>query len=266
MIILEDILNFLKKRFPEEQKEEWDNVGLMTGDSCREIKKVLVTLDVTSETVCEAKDFGADLVISHHPLIFSPIKKIVEDNGLGSTLIQLIKNDIAVYSMHTNFDKAEGGMNDLLAEKIGLLDIRKYTEEELLGSDGKAVDNIGRVGTLEMPMTLDDFADFVKATLGCRAMKIFGDGEEIVQTVALCSGSGGSMMTAAFNSGANVYLTSDLNHHHAQSAAETGLNLIDAGHFETENIITDFLYDLLSAEFPELTIKKSGATPFWRSV
>ena len=266
MIILEDILNFLKSHFPEEEKESWDNVGLMTGDSCREIEKVLVCLDVTSDTVCEAKEFGADLIISHHPLIFSPLKNVVQDNGIGSTLIQLIKNDISVYSMHTNFDKADGGMNDLLAEKLGLLDVRKYTEDELLGSDGKAVDNIGRVGVLDVPMTLDDFADFVKATLGCRAMKVFGDGEESVHTVALCSGSGGSMMTAAYNSGADVYVSSDFNHHHAQSAHETGLNLIDAGHFETENIITDFLYNILSTEFPELIIKKSVATPFWRSV
>ena len=265
-MILEDILNFLKLRFPEEQKEEWDNVGLMTGDSCREINKVLVCLDVTPDTVTEAMDFGADLIISHHPLIFSPLKKVVEDNSIGSTLIQLIKNNIAVYSMHTNFDKADGGMNDLLAEKLGLSDVRKYTDEELMSGGGKTVDNLGRVGVLEHPMTLDDFADFVKASLGCRAMKVFGDGEESVQTVALCTGSGGSMMTAAYNSGADVYLTADLGHHHAQSAAETGLNLIDAGHFETENIITDFLYDLLSVEFPDLLIKKSAAEPFWRSM
>lgn len=265
-MILEDIINFLEIRFPKEQKEEWDNVGLMTGDNTREINKVLVCLDVTSDTVTEAKDFGADLIISHHPLIFSPVKNVVEDNGIGSTLIQLIKNNISVYSMHTNFDKADGGMNDLLAEKLGLVNVRKYTDAELVGSDGKVVDNIGRVGSLELPMTLDDFADFVKASLDCRAMKIFGDGEESVRKVALCTGSGGSMMTAAYNSGADVYLTADLGHHHAQEASETGLNLIDAGHFETENIICDFLYDLLSIEFPDLLIKKSTAAAYWRSV
>ena len=266
MTILEDVLNFLKARFPEEEKEEWDNVGLLTGDSSGEIKRVLVCLDVTSDTVNEAKEFGADLIVSHHPLIFSPLKRIVEDNGLGSILIQLIKNNISVYSMHTNFDKAKGGMNDLLAEKIGLSDVRRYTDDELIKNDGKTVDNIGRVGILDVPMCLDDFADFVKATLGCRAMKVFGDGQDNVRTVALCSGSGGSMMTAAYNSGADVYLSADFNHHHAQEALETGLNLIDAGHFETENIITDFLYDILNSEFHELIIKKSDAKPYWHSV
>ena len=265
-MILQDIINFLKLRFPEEQKESWDNVGLMTGDISKDINKVLVCLDVTSDTVKEAKDFGADLIISHHPLIFSPVKSIVEDNRLGSILIQLIKNDISVYSMHTNFDKADGGMNDILAEKLGLTGVRKYSEKELTGLDGKMVDNIGRVGSLEAPMTLDDFADFVKASLDSRAMKVFGDSEESIQTVALCTGSGGSMMTAAYNSGADVYLSADFGHHHAQDAQEMGLNLIDAGHFETENIICDFLYDLLSVEFPDLLIKKSVTKPYWRSV
>lgn len=266
MIILEDIINLLKVRFPEDLKEDWDNVGLMTGDSCREVNKVLLCLDVTSDTVTEAEEFGADLIISHHPLIFSPLKKVTEDGGTGSMLIQLIKHDIAVYSMHTNFDKADGGMNDILAERLGLVNVRKYTDEELTDKNGKVTDNIGRVGSLELPMTLDDFADFIKASLDCRSMKIFGNGEESVQTVALCTGSGGSMIPAAYNSGADVYVSGDLGHHHAQEASETGLNLIDAGHFETENIICEFLYDLLSQEFPDLLIKKSTAEPFWRSV
>lgn len=266
MIILEDIINFLKNRFPEELQESWDNVGLMAGDESLEINKALICLDVTSDVVKEAIDFGADLIISHHPLIFSPLKNITEDGAVGSMLLQLIKNGIAVYSMHTNFDKADGGLNDILSEKLGLINVRKYKEEELMGRDGKNVDNIGRVGMLEFPMAFDDFADFVKASLDCRAMKVFGSGEETVQTIAICSGGGGNMLPAAYNSGADVYLSGDLGHHHAQTAAEMGLNLIDAGHFETENIICDFLYDLLGMEFPDLLIKKSDVEPYWRNV
>ena len=266
MVLLEEILSFFRTRFPEELKEEWDNVGLMTGDENQDISKVLVTLDVTQDTVQEAISFGAELIISHHPLIFSPIKSITEDTVSGSLIRQLIKNDISVYSMHTNFDKAKGGMNDLLAEKLGLLNIREYFEDELLTPEGKKLDNIGRVGKLPSPMTLDDLADFVKASLGSTAIKIFGDGDEMIESVALCTGSGGSMLYSAFNSGADAYITSDLGHHHAQTASEIGLNMIDAGHFETENIITEYLYDVLNSEFPDLLIKKSDAKPYYRSI
>jgi len=265
-MVLGDILKFIRMNFPEELKESWDNVGLMVGDESLDITKVLVCLDVTSNTVQEAKDFGAELIISHHPLIFSPLKHIVEDSALGSIIRDLIKNDINVYSMHTNFDKAKGGMNDLLAEKIGLCDVREYFEDELYAPDGKPIENFGRTGRLETPMTLDDFADFIKVSLGCSAIKIFGDGDDTVRNVALCTGSGGSMIYSAYNAGADVYLTSDLGHHHAQTATEIGLNLIDAGHFETENIITEYLFDILSTEFPDLLIKKSEAIPFYRSI
>lgn len=266
MVILNDIISFLNQKFPEELQESWDNSGLITGDKSKKINKVLVTLDVTSDTVSEAADFGAELIISHHPLIFSPIKKIVENQGSGSLLRSLIQNDISVYSMHTNFDKAPGGMNDLLCEKLGLLGAREYLPEELLKPNGKMCENFGRVARLCDPMTLDEFADFVKMSLDCRALKLFGDGDDKVSSVALCTGSGGDMIYAAYNSGADVYLTADLGHHDAQSAAELGLNLIDAGHFETENIICSFLYDILTEEFPDLFIKKSQAEPFFRSI
>ncbi len=266
MVLLEEILSFLRTGFPEELKEEWDNVGLMTGDESQNINKVLVSLDVTLDTVREAVSFGAELIISHHPLIFSPVKNITEDNSTGSLLRQLIKNDISVYSMHTNFDKAKGGMNDLLAKKLGLLNIREYFEDELITPNGKKLDNIGRVGTLPSPMTLDDFADFVKASLGSSCIKVFGDGDEMIKDVALCTGSGGSLLYSAYNSGADVYLSGDLGHHHAQTASEIGLNMIDAGHFETENIICQYLYDVLNSEFPDLLIKKSDAKPYYRSI
>lgn len=266
MVYLENILEFLRTRFPEELQESWDNSGLAVGDEAQTVNKVLTALDVTCDTICEAKQLGAELIISHHPLIFKPLKRITEDAGTGTMLRELIKSDIAVYCMHTSFDKAQGGMNDLLAERLGLCGIREYYPEELIAPDGSRTESFGRVGTLASPASFDDFADFVKVTLGCSAIKLFGNGEETVKTVALCTGSGGSMLYAAYNSGADVYLTADLGHHHAQTAAELGLNLIDAGHFETENIITDFLSETLNREFPDLLVKKSNAVPFYRSI
>ncbi len=266
MIILEDIISFLKGRYPEELCEDWDNVGLMTGDKSQVVNKVLVCLDVTSDVVKEAIESGADLIISHHPLVFTKLKNVTEDSGRGSLLLKLIKNDISVYSMHTNFDKADGGMNDLLCEKFGLTDVRKFFPEELFDREGNPVPDIGRVGVLDIPMTLNDFADFVKATLGCRSMKIYGDGNENIETVCLCSGGGGDMLPAAYNSGADVYISGDLKHNHAMFACEMGINLIDAGHFETENIICDFVRDLFLSEFPELTVIKSEVAPYFRNV
>lgn len=266
MIILSDIINYLNSLFPEELKEEWDNVGLMTGELSHEVKRIFLCLDITSDAVEEAKEFGADLIISHHPLIFSPLKNITEENLTSRIVMHLIKNNICAYSMHTNFDIADGGMNDILAEKLGLVDIRKFTDSELLDAENRKLPGIGRVGQLDIPMSLADFSAYVKAVLSSKALKVLGDSEDTVQTVAVCSGSGKSMMNAAYNSGADVFVSSDFGHHDAQNAFEMGLNLIDAGHFETECIITDFLYDLLTEKYPELIIKKSEQKPYFKNI
>jgi dinuclear metal center YbgI/SA1388 family protein len=159
--------------------------------------------------------------------------------------------------MHTNFDKAEGGMNDLLADALGLEDVRAYTDDECISSNGAPLDNIGRVGYLEPPMSLEDFADFVRATLGSRNLRTVGNSVEEIRTVALCSGSGGDLMECALHSGADVYLTADIGHHDAQFASEIGLNIIDAGHFETENIFCDFMIEYFEDNFPEIETAKA---------
>jgi len=267
MIRLSEIIAELEKFAPTELKEPWDNVGLMVGDETQIIERVFVCLDLTTENIRQAIDFGADLVVSHHPLIFSPLKSVTEGDPIASMIRLAIKNDISIYSMHTNFDKADGGMNDLLAEKIGLENIRPFTEGECVDGEGNHFSPIGRVGTLEIPMTLEDFARHVKAVLGCTALKYSGDLSEDIETVALCSGSGGrDCMYAAYHSGADVYLTADLKHDIAMTAYELGLNMIDAGHFETENIICRFLQEFFETHFPELDVKCSEAEPFFYSI
>lgn len=263
MLRLSEIIEELEALAPPRLAEEWDNVGLLVGDEDARIKNVYVCLDITSENVRCAADFGADLIISHHPLIFKPLSRVVENDVTGGIVRTLIKNNISAYCMHTNFDNADGGMNDLLAQKLGLENVRKYTPDECIDANGKPLEQTGRVGVLEYPMSFEEFIEHTKAALSCRALKYMGDLSETVQTVALCSGSGGSLMYSAFHSCADAYVTADLNHHQAQTAREIGLNIIDAGHFETENIICEFLHEFLYTRFPDINIKLSDSEPFF---
>lgn len=263
MIRLSEIIEKLEALAPPQLKEEWDNVGLLVGDEKQRIGKIYVCLDVTSENVSEATDFGADLIISHHPLIFKPLYSVTERDSTASIVRTLIRNNICVYSMHTNFDKADGGMNDILAERLGLENIRRFTPDECFDAVGNKLDGIGRIGVLERPMTVREFMAHIKEALGCKAMKYVGDPEEAVQSVALCSGSGGSDIYTAYRSGADIYVTADLNHHHAQTAKEINLNVVDAGHFETENIICDFMENFLYENFSGIEVMKSTAVSFF---
>ncbi len=266
MIRLSKIMEELYALAPPEIKEPWDNVGLLVGDENQKIEKVYICLDITSENVNRAIDFGADLIVSHHPLIFKPMYSVTEADVTGGIVRALIKNDISAICMHTNFDKADGGMNDLLAQKLGLESVRKYTPDECVDPMGNKLDEIGRVGSLERPMSMRDFIEYVKKSLSCSAVKYIGNPNEMVQTVALCSGSGGSGIYSAYHSGADIYVTADLNHHHAQTAREIGLNMIDAGHFETENIICEFLSEFFTHRFPDIELMVSESKPFYSSI
>ena len=262
MYKVKDIAEAIERLAPVGLAEKWDNVGLMTGDFEQEINTIFICLDVTSENIRRAIEVKADLIISHHPLIFSPVKKIVESDVLGSILRTLIKNNISVYSAHTNLDNADGGMNDILANKLGLEDIRRFTDDECCDGFGTPIDNIGRVGYLENPIELEDFKAFVKSILGCATIRSLGNPTDMVSCVALCTGSGGEGIYSAYHAGADVYVTSDIKHHEAQLAFELGINLIDAGHFETENTICEFMKEYLEQVFPDINIISSDAKPY----
>ena len=266
MIRLSKIIEELEIVAPSSLKCSWDNVGLLVGDENQKINKVFVCLDITNENVQAAVTFGADLIISHHPLIMEPLKSLTDATLTSRIVRTLIQNNISAFCMHTSFDVANGGMNDLLAQKLGLEGIRKFTHDEAIDETGEVLDGIGRVGTLDRPMALEDFIIHTKRTLKSTALKYCGNLSEQIQSVALCSGSGGSEIYAAYNSGADVFVTADLKHDHGRIAKELGLNIIDAGHFETENIICEFLYDFLSQRFPGLTVKASLAEPYFKSI
>lgn len=265
MLKVADIINQLEAFAPPALAEPWDNAGLQVGDFEQEISTVFVCLDVTSENVRQAKEQGAELILSHHPLLFSPPRQIVEQEVTGRILRDLIRSNISVYSAHTNLDHTDGGMNDVLAEKLTLNNVRHFSEEECRDGLGKPIDNIGRVGTLSKEMTLKDFATQVKAALDCRSLRYLGDPQKPIQTVALCSGAGGDGIYSAYRAGADAYVTSDIRHHEAQLASELGLCLIDGGHFETENIICSFMAEFLKEKFPDLSVVSSTATPYFEA-
>lgn len=263
MYKVRDVSNVIEKLAPVCLAEKWDNVGLMVGDFEKSVSKVFICLDVTSENVNQAIESGADMIVSHHPLIFTPLKRVTESTTTGSIVNAIIKNDISVYSAHTNLDHADGGINDILADKLGLENTRRFTDDECIDGDGNPLDNIGRIGYLDSPVELADFKSLVKSILGCRSIRSVGDPSESIQAVALCSGAGGDGIYSAYHAGADVYVTSDIRHHEAQLAFELGINLIDAGHFETENIVCDPLAEYLHENLPGLEVITSSAEPYF---
>ena len=231
------------KRIPPSLSEEWDNDGLMCSpDTSAEVKKALLTLDVTEEIVDFAIERSYDLIISHHPLIFRPVSHISEDNHVARKLIKLINNGISVFSFHTRLDKVTGGVNDTLASRIGLSELEKFGEGEL-----------GRVGNLPREMELDEFLDIVKTSLSCDSVR-FANGYNVVRRVALVGGDGKDFVSDAIKTGADTYLSGRISYNLMEEAAELGINLIEAGHYHTEAPVLDFLAELLSTYDMSLTV------------
>ena len=203
---------------------EWDNDGLMCcPDATREVKKVLVALDATADVVTEAIDGGYDLIITHHPFIFKGLKSITDGNFIGSKSIELIRAGISVFSFHTRLDTVAGGVNDVLASVLGLNDAVPF------GDDG-----MGRIGTLDAPMSAEEFARKVKDALGAPNVSLSSCGKPCYR-VAVLGGGGDSATGAAMAAGADTYVTGDLGFHTLTDAPDMGVNLIAAGHFYTEN-------------------------------
>ncbi|MDR1391688.1 MAG: Nif3-like dinuclear metal center hexameric protein [Clostridiales bacterium] len=248
-----NIIKEIENLFPIGLAMEFDNTGLLIGSKNANIKKIFLCLEATKQNISDALDYSADLIISHHPIIFTPIKKIVDTDYKCYAIIKLIENKTSFYCAHTNFDIADKGLNDILAKKIGLKDIKKYNSF------------IGRIGILENEKTLEDFAKHIKKILNCKALRFIGNKDSKIKKVAVCSGSGANFIENIFSIGTDVYLTSDIRHHDAILASELNLNIIDAGHFETENLFCDFMFDFLTKKFPKIEIIKSKASGFFNT-
>ena len=253
MTTVRDIYNALFAFAPASMKMDWDNVGLLCGRFDAPVDTVLVALDPMPDVIDEAKKTGAQCIVTHHPLFFDPPRAINETTLAGRSVLELIEHGIAAVNLHTNLDVCPGGVNDVLAETLGL------TEVSVLNPTG--TDARGRpYGLIRTGMVreqrLAEFAAFVKSALSCPGLR-FADAGKPVRRVAVGGGSCGSAIDEVLAAGCDTFVTADLKYHQFEEARWRGLNLIDAGHFETEDPVCEVLAMLLRERFPELRVLKS---------
>ena len=233
-----------EERISSDLREPWDNDGIMClPDGSAEVYRALVALDVTEEIVDYAIEQGFDLIVSHHPLIFRPMSSINEENHISRKLIKLICSGISVFSFHTRADKLVGGVNDRLADILGMYDAVPFGEGDL-----------GRIGTIDEPMEIQDFAYRVKQLIGADAVR-YADGFSDVHKVAVVGGDGKSYVKAAIDAGADTFLSGRIGYNVMEEATEMGINLIEAGHFYTEQHISEFFRDLLIDFDPNIYVE-----------
>lgn len=233
---------------PKELAYEWDNVGLLVGDGAQEVRRVLVSLDITQAVADEAVRLGAQLIVVHHPVMnctWHPVQTLREDDAQGKLLRTLVRENISAICMHTNLDIADGGVNDKLAEKLGV---------EVISALGE--DKIGRIGTLSCELPLEVFLQNVVKLLGSNGVRYI-DGGKSVKKVAVGGGACREYIPMAISLGCDTFVTSDLKYNDFLDTE--GLNLIDAGHFPTENVVVPALAEYLKAAFPTLEIIISTA-------
>lgn len=232
-MLLKDILNYLNELYPTSAACDFDNVGLLVGDKDSFVNKALIALDCNNLTVKTAIENNCNLIITHHPVIFEPIKNVLA----GSVVYELIKNGISVISMHTNLDVAVGGVNDCLCKAIGLKNVKQF-----IAFDGFSL----REGYI-FPTSAKDFAKKLKNTL--KGSIRYTDGGKEIGKVLVCSGSGGNFIEEAISCGFDALVTSEIKHHQFLLAADNGISIFDAGHFNTEDVVIEPLKNILSEKF-----------------
>ena len=232
-----EIFEYLKNLYPIELAMDWDNSGFLIGRSDKEVKNVLVVLDITNEVLEYAVAKDIDLIVSHHPIIFSALKRVTDETLLGNYILKILRNDICVIAMHTNFDIAKGGMADICSERLGLsntcvFEITNVCDEEELG--------IGKIGDLKKDMSLDELIKLVKTKFDLSHVSVFGR-ENInsnIRRVAISPGSGKGMYKYAVKR-ADVLITGDITHHDGLDAANDGVCIIDATHYGLEHLFIE---------------------------
>ena len=237
---------------PFETQWDFDNSGFQVGRRDQEVTKLLVSLDITREVVEEAVRLGAELIVVHHPVIFHPVKSVIDGTPTGEILLALIEHRIAAICAHTNLDAACGGVNDCLAEALGLTEIGQL-QQAGVDAQGRPY-GIGRVGTVHRPgLSAREYAAFVKERLNAANVRFVGGGKP-VQRVAVGGGACGSMLEDVVAQGCDTFVTADLKYNQFLDAKALGLNLLDAGHFSTENVVCAPMARWLSEEFPMVEV------------
>lgn len=249
MIQVKDILAYVQSIAPTYMKESWDKVGLNCGRLSAPVTKILVALDPFDAVCREAKEVGAELIVTHHALIWQP-GFVTDETAWGRNALFLIENGIAHINAHTNLDCAPGGVNDTLAETLGLQDIQVVSPA---GTDEQGRDyGLLRMGVTEA-QELDTFMSAVKEKLGCAGLRYVNCGKP-VHKVAVGGGACAGFMAQAVSAGCDTFVTADVRYNQFWDAQDLGINLIDAGHFHTENPVCQVLADKIARQFPELTV------------
>lgn len=259
---IDNLLETLDRIAPEKSQESWDNSGIqiLVNDNT---EKILIALEITEDVIEEAKSVGADMIITHHPLImskFDPLDSVSKDTPRGRYIIELIKSGISLYSTHTPFDMAQDGNNEYLAEGIGLKEIRGFVKE-----DG-STDMIGRIGVFEKPVSLGELTERLSSFLNTDSIRTTGSPDEMISTAGIVTGAGAGLLELAYENLCDAFITGDVKYHDAQNARALGMTLIDAGHFETENTFAQNYAGILSGKLgssgPEIIPSKLNIDPF----
>ena len=264
----DEILKKLEEEYPLSVAEEWDNPGLLIGHRDWDVHKVLVALDATEATIREAIEMNADLIVTHHPLLFHRIRSVSSDTFLGRRILAMIENNIACYAMHTNFDVL--GMSRLNEDQLNLQHARVL---QVTGETDGIEEGLGRVGEWDTPRTLCEAADYVRKQLHVDAVRCYGledivegEPERLYTRVAVCGGSGKSMVPYALEEGAEILVTGDIDYHTAIDALAQGLFIIDAGHFGTEFGFVSYMTQKMRRLFPDLIVEEAKEQPPYKVI
>ena len=246
-----EIIEILEELAPAGCACQWDNPGLLAGRWEKEVRKVLLTVDTDDAAVAHAENGQCDMIISHHPLIFRPLKQVNDGDFIGKRLVSMLRADISCYAMHTNYDAAPGCMADIAAERIGILNGEPL---EPMGELEGIPYGIGKIGMLKSGESAGELASRIKKEFGLPFMTVYGKellGTEPVTKVAVCPGSGGSMIPHALAGGAQVLITGDISHHEGIDAAAQGLMILNAGHYGLEHIFMDHMEQYLKSRIKD---------------
>lgn len=252
-----EIMQRIEKQYPKDAALDFDNVGLQAGRRDKKVQKILLALDATDKVVEQAVELNVDMLITHHPLIFSPLKHVTDEDFIGARILKLLRNDISYYAMHTNYDVL--GMADLAGDILGLENMQVLDETTEDGSVG-----IGKLGETASVCTLRSYCEEMKQKLKLDCVRVFGDLDMQIHKVAICPGSGKSTIQSALNKGAEVLVTGDIGHHEGMDASAQGLNIIDAGHYGTEYIFVDDVAKFLKEQLENdvIILKAEESPPF----
>ena len=243
---VKDIIRVIEEFAPLSLQEGWDNSGLCIGSPEDVVSSVLLGLDCTPELVDEAIACGADMIVTHHPLIFSGLKKISPDNPVGESVIKAIKAGISIYAAHTSADKVIAGVSGAMAARLGLEDV------QILDEDGEGT-GLGVVGNLPEPLSAEEAVKLVKKSFGLKAMRASKPVDGKISRIAMCGGSGGSLIGTAMKSGAQLYISGDISYHNFFT--REGFMIMDIGHYESEIEIVDILFSLIKKNFPTFAVR-----------